>query len=243
MVRKSWLISSIAIIPCITSSFAAAAYTPTGTDSTYCTPGFYAGLQGGRGDTSYKKTDLTIPTNAFNNSIGAPTVANENISEVGMAGRVFAGYQFNPYFATELGYTQFNKTSFTAQGNYVMPASSQNTLNTVYQGTVTEKAADLVGKATMPIPGGLGAYVKAGIALVCADQVINTSTAINNTPAINYVTSDQTYQALRPVYGAGIDYTIPNTPVDIDVSWTRIHGNAAIPHADLAAVGINYKFA
>lgn len=248
MLKKSLLVSGFITTAGVLINFTANAFSlpffnsyndnQNAFNSTYCEPGFYAGVQFGRGDTSYKPTDLTIPS-----TIGT-TVSNVNISEIGLGGRIFAGYQFNPYFATEAGYTQFGKTTFTALGTTTINTSTPATFYTQYKGSITEHAADVVAKATMPIPGGFGAYIKGGAAYVSANPVLNANvTTAKGTAIISNTVSSQSYQAIRPTFGGGINYTVAGTPMSIDISWTRIQGSGAIPNADLAAVGIDYKFA
>jgi len=309
MMKKSLLTASV--ISAISTLISGVAFANTNYISTYCKPGFYAGVQGGITETFYSPSSVlsqaasngagtTISTTNFydatntllfsilNTTGSYTTLLNQNVDDMGIGGRVFAGYQFNPYFATELGFTQYGKTDFSATGvtssdtfqlgfnangtpagNTILTSSSNTTTN--YSGNVTEHAIDLVGKGTLPLYYGFGVYVKAGVAYIEANRYINsneepgttttfapllisspsnlgavapytTSTTYTNTNNISTL-YEKTYQAFHPTFGAGIDYTIPTTNFDVDVSWTRVSGEGAIPNADLWALGVSYKFA
>jgi hypothetical protein len=190
--------------------------------STYCKPGFYAGLQGGRGDTFYGTDDVLGPVVANNSGVSTynstyyyqngstnttinssttfnTALTNRQIDDTGIAGRVYAGYQFNPYFATELGYTQFSKTDFSATANTTSSSTTPdnpnreingNVLTTSsiqkYEGEITEHAIDLVAKGTLPLQYGFGVYAKAGMAYITANRYINTNGPISATYTITY---------------------------------------------------------
>ncbi len=242
--------------------------------STFCKPGFYAGVQGGRSDTFYHpstalsaaRNEGNITTTTYNangtvasTSTTTSTLSAQHVDDVGMGGRLYAGYQFNPYFALETGYTQYNKTDFSATGSTLSSQDSYRTTNvydvTKYNGEITEHAIDLVGKATLPLQMGFGLYAKAGMAYIAADShtnltVAGTRTYVNNvlttstTSSGPSVTIDtHTYQGFRPVAGVGVNYTIPNTNFSVDASYTRVFSYGGIPNALLASLGLEYKFA
>lgn len=235
--------------------------------STYCKPGFYAGIEAGWDNTHYGVADVLseVQTTAQNSSppgglsftrvpAYGSNFVNGNVDDQGMGGRLFAGYQFNPYLAVEAGYTQFHKTTFVAASSYryitggSQFSSSQTTSNissfNQYSGELTEYAGDLVGKLTYPMQYGFGVFLKAGAAFVAADRHINTTTIYNNGSAIPQSTFyTKSYQAVRPTYGAGIDYSIPSTSLDVSVAFTEIAGGGGIPRADLVSLGISEKFA
>jgi hypothetical protein len=207
--------------------------------STYCKPGFYAGIQGGRGDTFYHANDV-MPQTAV--SVTDPIfditvsegVVNQQVDDIGISGRLYGGYQFNPYFALETGFTQFNKTDFSGDA-YVIVDDVRLPAGTV-SGEITERAVDLVGKATLPLQYGFGLYAKAGLALITSDR--------HTTEVPTGITFDtNSYQAVRPTYGAGIDYTIPNTALDVEVFYSEIAGRGLIKTASLWGGGLAYKFA
>jgi hypothetical protein len=257
MTKRSILIASVltAIGCSIPNISFAVNYIDAANASTYCKPGFYAGVQGGRTDTFYKPNDVFSIATANNStsvitgdssdsnidSINSQTqLTNQYVDDTGIGGRLYAGYQFTPFFATELGYTQFAKTSFSADATTTWTTPNQDTFayKSHYDGEITENAVDLVAKATAPIQYGLGLYVKAGAAYITADRSLDVSSV-----PIPYTAYTKTYQAVRPVAGAGINYTFPNTSFALDLSYMRIFGSGAIRDAQLGSVGIEYKFA
>lgn len=164
-------------------------------------PGFYVGGQVGYADTHYSTGDISNVTSA-------------SITNTGVAGRVFGGYEFTPNWAGELGYTQFSNTKFN------------NVNGTGVNSHISQYAVDLAGKGILPLDNGFALYGKLGGAYVKA----NGNNGIGTTTKIN------------PEVGAGASYDLtPNVPVDI--SWTHIQkvgGN--IPNTDFFAAGIGYNF-
>lgn len=173
-------------------------------------PGFYVGGQAGWGDTHYSKSDLVgnLPAG--------------NLDNTGIAGRLFAGYQFDQNWAAELGFTKFSDTKI------------KNIAGTGIDGKVKQHAFDLVGKGILPLENGFNLYGKLGVAYVSAD------------PSASYegvTVSGDTEHKLYPTFSAGLSYDItPNVPVDI--SWNRIQkiGNGDIQSSDFIALGIAYNF-
>ncbi len=262
--KKSLLTASVL------SAVAAIASTSAFADntSTYCKPGFYAGVQGGRGDTFYNPSNtLTQPKTAeiaslpavgsiVNNDEITATSASftqQDVDDTGLAGRLYAGYQFNPYFAMEAGYTQFSKTEFSMLANTsvtTLEGTGDTNSSTYYNGDISEHAVDLSAKGTLPLQYGFGLYVKAGLSYIQADRYVNaftnagaTTTNVNAYNVPVETTYSQTYQAVRPNYGGGIDYTIPNTNVDVEIFYNEIAGAGAIPTASMWGGGLAYKFA
>jgi hypothetical protein len=218
MAIKSLLTASVLGVISAAVSSAAFADLATGT-STYCKPGFYAGIEGGRSDTFYHPSDTL--TEAALNGVGTSTayvyttagaldeittktsynlLTDQDTDDIGIGGRIYAGYQFNPYFAVETGYTQYAKTSFHATGNNTLVTSdflvsggvvtpydaSTITSTTRYEGEITEHAIDLVAKGTLPLQYGFGLYAKAGAAYIQADRHINANGAgtMTNTASV-----------------------------------------------------------
>jgi hypothetical protein len=238
MFKKSLLVASVLGIGGVASGIALA---DTGMSSTYCKPGFYAGIQAGRGDTFYNQAEVLSEPATYAGFEGHYTVpGSADVDSVGISGRIFGGYQFNPYFALEGGYTQFHKTDFTQTfGGQV----SSRYVADRFDGELTEHATDIVAKLTMPFQNGFGAYLKVGAAYIAADRHINL-TLIDSGSAIPENTFyTKSYQAVRPTAGVGLDYTIPSTSLDVDISYTEIMGGGGISKTSLAAIGIADKFA
>lgn len=281
---------SVSVLAVI-SAFASGSAFASDQSSTFCKPGFYAGIQGGRSDTFYSgKTFIhtaapthsqevvSLPFSTTTTTTDTSEIlSGQKVDDIGIGGRIYAGYQFNPYFAVETGFTQYAKTSFstnkitsnsrdihttTPRDNFIDDQSNLIS-NNLYAGEITENAVDLVGKATLPLNYGFGLYVKAGAAYINANRHTNskfvvsnktdtasssfppgTSTTTKETSTIGGSNTDSTksYQAVRPVAGIGVNYSIPNSNISVDGSYSRVFSSGAIPQASLLALGLEYKF-
>lgn len=289
MTLKSLLtVSLTGVMSVLVSNVALASNMP----STFSKPGFYAGIQGGRSDTFYSgRTFVSVPAPTQSTTvlltpslITTDTINDSEVSgpsrvdDVGISGRIYAGYQFNPYFAVETGYTQYTKTSFSVNttvthqfdrlvtSNDNPPIFFGNIIDKTtavyhHSGEISENAIDLVGKATLPLIGGFGLYVKGGAAYINADRHTNLTVIAHNETISGGSKPDDTpptgikemgsgitethksYQAFRPVAGVGVNYLIPDSNISLDVSYTRVFSSGAIPQVSFAALGLEYKFA
>lgn len=199
------------------------------------TPGTYAGLGLGAGKQQTSNLDLS---NRYGVTFG------QNVSNTGLAGRIFAGHNFDNNFGIEAGITQYTNadTKFTAN-NLVSGGISGSA---EYQMTTF----DLVGKAYLPLSeSGFNIYGLGGISLVHSKTTTQV-TAKNS--SINYATSakqSKSQDNVRPVIGVGASYDIPQT--QLTAGWEYKHtfgkGNVknsinAIPSADLVTLDLSYNF-
>lgn len=174
--------------------------------------GFYFGIQGGYGNTHWNSDTL-----------GA--LGDSSTDTTGIAGRVFAGYQFTPFFATELG--------------FLWPSNATNKFGAVgLKATAKEQIGDLDLKGTLPLANNFFAYAKVGAAYVHADV------SGNATEILGLGVSRDIQNEVYPVFGAGFGYNVtPNIPIDI--SYMRVQsvaGSDNIPSIDFYAAGIAYNF-
>lgn len=289
------------ILGIISAAVSTATFANTVNTSTFCKPGFYAGLQGGASETFYHPggllsparaneiaNDGTVSSSTFGpvvittpTQLGDEPVVTQYITSTaatssslsraivdsrGMGGRLYAGYQFNPYFAIEAGYTQYAKTTFHALGTSVtqfhsdgvipplfqpiypitvkqdQPPYQTDTIDgtttkyTSYNGEITENAIDLVAKATLPLQVGFGLYVKGGMAYINADRYINAHVLGSKTSAAE---TTVTNSSLYPP----ITKTT-NTQID---TTNNVHNSSTIYHKTyqafrpVAGVGVNYS--
>lgn len=169
-------------------------------------PGYYIGGQLGWATTHWDDSDLGVQSASISNS--------------GLAGRAFAGYQFNENWAAELGYTRFSDTDV----NNINGTGSNGTINDQY-------AVDLMAKGILPLGCNFDTYGKLGAAYEKA------SASLNGVPG-----TIDSQDHVNPAFGVGVGYDItPNVPVDI--SWNRIQkAGGNIPSTDLFSVGIAYNF-
>lgn len=194
MLKRALIISAIASLTALASTANASM------------PGFYAGGQLGYGNTNYSKGDANATS----------------IDKSRLAGRLFGGYQFNPSFAAELGYTKFSDTKFKNINN--IPGSKF---------TLKQQAIDLVGKGILPLDNKFSAYGVLGGAYLMAD----------GKASVDGESAKGDENKLFPTFGVGLSYDItPNVPVDI--SWRRIQktGGTDLKSADFYSVGIAYNF-
>lgn len=194
-------------------------------------PGTYlgAGLGYGKQDT---------PNGSFLNK-HFPDFKNTNDTGV-LGGRLFAGYNFNEYFGLEAGFTHY--ASSTTKASY-----NQSKLVTVKRALdYRMNTLDLVGKAYLPVGQGVNLYGLGGIARVGSEMSLSGSDAI---PTANSLNKSSTLHRIRPIYGAGISYDIPQTNLTTNLEYSHIQGSgnlktssSAIPGANLVSLNLSYNF-
>lgn len=221
------------------------------TSASASAPGFYLGGQGGVGYVRYNAPNNTSVNNinAILQPISVTTTTTTTRNTGGLAGRLFVGYQIDPNWGVELGYTQFasqnNKQDITNNG--VLGGINQN-----YgaKSNVKTNAIDFVAKGTLPIENGFSVYGKAGLAYVTAkssNSVYSSPSTFTGlgTPATTLVaTPNQTEHKVLPTASVGVQYDI--TPqLAADVSYTRIQkvGNTnLIQSTNFLGLGLAYHF-
>jgi OmpA-OmpF porin, OOP family len=188
----------------------------------YAAGGAYVGGLIGYGDTGYEVHHAFIPMDV----LGTPTtdishIPSSSVNANGLAGRVFAGYQFNPSLAVEAGYSLFSKTD--------------TTVGSAFKCDISTQAIDATGKLIYPVNNNFNIYAKGGAALVHANQDITGTTSLGLTRI-----SDTT-DPIRPLFGAGAGVNLAQN-VTLDASWTRIQGNNNIQNIDFYGAGLTYYF-
>lgn len=152
----------------------------------------------------------------------------------GLGGRVFAGYNFNTNFGLEAALATYaNSTNKSSASG--MSVSQKDYMN----------ALSLVGKGYLPLgESGVNAYVLGGVAE--ARNHIRTETT--GIPASAVPTGTKTTTALRPTFGAGLSYDLPNNmTTNLEVSRIQGKGNmktsaSAMPNADMVSLNLGYNF-
>jgi len=222
------------------------------TENTFCKTGFYAGVQMGHGNTGYDYKHVGLAhdrpgTTTKVDNQGYLVNTQRNNDHQGLTGRALVGYQFNPYFAMEMGFTQFNKSTFNLRQTYLSDTVAQYT--NYSNGEITQHAIDLIAKGTMPLPGGFGFDVGAGLAYI-AKQTTATHYRIdynaNGTKSIDGIQTSvvKNSQALRPTAVVGANFTPPSSNVSLDVFYQIFAKNRGdIATAQFYGAGISYKFA
>src|SRR5579872_1145391 len=195
-----------------TLSLAALAAGTLGLCSTaYAAHGIYVGGQVGYGNANFGSSD-----DDWNASISDN---HNNSSDDGIAGRVYAGYQFNQYFGVETGYDMFSDSGRR-------DSNSDTKLRT--------QQWDLLGKVGLPVGycTGFRADIKAGAAYSFGNDRDDWGDDDSNNNDIN------------PAAGASISYNF-NKNFAADVSYLHVFGSdhSNSPNTDLATVGVSYLFA
>lgn len=160
----------------------------------------------------------------------------------GFGARLFGGYNFNEYLGVEAGVSQYARSHY--HSNLVENTFGSLTKKKEYSMT----AGDLVAKAYLPLgQSGFNVYALGGVAL--AHSKINGQTKVV-TPVANGASGEsRTQNKLRPKYGVGASFDIPETKFATNLEWSRIQGTGnvknsvrAIPSADLLTINLSYKF-
>jgi OmpA-OmpF porin, OOP family len=170
-------------------------------------PGFYLGGEAGETNSHY---------NAYQVGLHSSDTRTQ-----GFTGRVFGGYQFNPFIAVETGFLLVRPTRFLHMNG------------TSSRGKVNERSVDLLARATLPIRKVFAIYVRYGVSLLDAkgdSHLRGMST--------NYY-QNKSQRHFRPLYGFGAIYHISRR-FDFQGGWFRIHRHRAIPPVDFFSIGVNF---
>lgn len=143
------------------------------------------------------------------------------------AGRAFVGYNFNQNIGVEGGY------------NYYGPMTQKNTSkdgsNFNEKANIQLQSADLVGKAYLPISdSGFNLYALGGAAYVHSNAALKGNISANDTD-----------NAVRPKFGLGVAYAIPNSGITTSLEASRIQkvgNNSNIPNIDEGMLTVSYTF-
>lgn len=191
--------------------------------------GYYVGIEGGYGDTGWKDSAAIWQDNS---SLLGFDYVSTTVKDSSWAGRVFAGYDFNKYFAIETGYTYFGDESLAKY------TSSRTHVTLVYD-KIRTQAIDLVGKIKAPLSDDFVIYAKLGPAYEMVHHKLYDNTKFNS-------------NKLTAMFGAGVDYALTSNVV-LNAEWLRLNGHQKHnsvyslnknyqPAADLYMVGIRYKW-
>jgi OmpA-OmpF porin, OOP family len=203
--------------------------------------GFYAG-----GQVGWANTGDTVSLSSLSDNFDTFT---SNYSNNVFDGGVFMGYQFNPNFAAQLGYTKLSnsKSSFSATTPIVVststfPYSVNTTLAAHGTGTVKTQIVDLTGKVIYPIGcTGYNVYGKAGAAYIDDHGNLSQTITVQGFGTSTYTDSADSH-AVRPEVGAGVSYDITHNLV-ANVEYTYINGNNTIDSINAVTAGLAYHFA
>jgi opacity protein-like surface antigen len=178
--------------------------------------GFYVGAQAGYAYLHYPKSWLTDDPNFI--SVGS-------VDNKGFASRVHVGYDFNQYFAMEMGYIYLPRIKFND-----ITISGGSGINESFRQSVI----DFLAKGTLPLNGGFDLYGKAGIASVNRDDLEATAGGVT---VKSNVKDTKTVAAL----GVGMDYRLINNLV-ADLGYMHYFNSGDLEATDFIGLGIAYRF-
>lgn len=212
-----------------------------GTNANAAMSGLYVGGQLGGGNVHERGVSSSQLADAINDAGLSVASSGGSSKETGVAGRLFAGYQFNDNFAAELGYSKFSNAKSNAYATGVDSVSSL--AESVSIGTTTKSyAVDLVGKAILPLQNCFNVYGKLGVAYLNERVDLNVSDVENGVTLSNESFSASEHKVL-PTFGVGAGYEI-NQNLAADLSWNHIQkvGNTDLTNKDMIALGLTYRF-
>lgn len=173
-------------------------------------------------------------TSMFKNN--TTTIGTATTQSSGVGGKLFGGYNFNPYFGVEANYAAYAGTTNKAN-------VASNNASAKY----TMSAISLVGKAYLPIQQ-FNLYALGGVAEVYSKVDYKNSNTKAITLSNNLKQGSSTTRQLRPVYGVGASYDVtPHVNTGLEFSHIQGSGNTntsakAIPSANLLTLTAAYNF-
>jgi len=154
----------------------------------------------------------------------------------GVAGKLFAGYNFNPYFGLETNYQMYTRSL----GTITLSANGLNFAKNTVQHNLS--ALDLVGKAYLPLEQ-FDLYALAGVA-----ETFNTAKQKASIFGLPINSTSKSFSSLRPIIGIGANYNV-NTNITTGLEFSHIQGKGnintnmkAVPNANLLTLTGAYNF-
>lgn len=166
----------------------------------------------------------------------------------GLAGRLFAGYNFNEYFGIESGLAKYGQYTHNATWAVFNPNNPNQNAATDGTFKLNLQTFDVVAKGYLPIQGsGFNLYGLAGLAYthVHGEQKL---TIIEDNEATEYPRSSHSQNSVHPIYGVGVSYDIPQTNFVTNLELTRLQGSAKLfggqkaPNANMLTFNVAYNF-
>ena len=219
-IKKTVVLSSALAVLAMTSGFAAISNVDSVSSlssAAKLNKGFYLGAQAGYADMNYKKSWLTDDPKIT--SVG-------EVDDSGFAGRLFGGYNFNPYLAAEMGYVILPKVEFKD--------IALRDASTTVDESFDQSILDFVVKGTLPLKDGYDLYAKAGFANVLRDDLEASANGVT-------VNSNTSNSKNVPVLGAGANYHMTSNIIT-EVSFMYYFGNGDLEPTDFAGAGLIYQF-
>lgn len=209
--------------------------------------GPYLGLQLGWGKLNQGEFIASSLDKLVSKTFPDTSVSSVFFSDTGRGGRIFLGYQFNPYVAVEGGYYRFSSLKLNADLSTNITVLEQFhynldvPLNLSTRVEVRTDAFDLVAKGIWPVTQKFSLYAKAGLAALNSDgkAIITLKTPVADFSLV----TDPSVNIVYPTFGLGMNYDI--TPqVSGDLAWNRIQkvNPCPYPSIDFVSAGLIYHF-
>ncbi len=228
MVAKKWLLGTLGVVASLGISCSSLAYY--GVVANEFQPGFYIGLQAGFAQTWW--SDLDPITDDFP-SLGLHWEGTHG----DWAARGDVGYDFNEFFAVELGLAYFKggRNTLTTLGPIPPPGII------LYDQHPKGFGFDLVAKLSLPLDNGFRLFMKAGGHY---SKISHAPVFFDATP---FVTDEESRKVGQVLFGVGASYAITSA-FSADLTWTFYRGTSTLndkymPNTDFYSLGIAYKFA
>ncbi len=184
-------------------------------------------------------SDITMANTFKKSGVDEFQYTDTTTKSRGLAGKLFAGYNFNQYIGLEAGYSIYAKRTDKGIFNVENVQLSKDSLQHKI------RAISVVGKVYLPIQQGFNVYALGGAAKVF-QTLKYTSDTLNGYNDISYYS--KTTNALRPLYGIGASYDATSqVTTGLEFSHLQGRGNTntsatAIPSANLLTLTAAYNF-
>ncbi len=208
-------------------------------------PGPYLGLSYGWGSDSGGITSsdmFTMITNGFNYRNFTVDSFSSHATSDGGAGRIFAGFKFDPYWSLEFGWSHFPSLPVHAEAtgfdqNEGLPYYVDSSL-----GSIKIDAFDLLVKLSWPMSCYFNVYLKGGGAYIEArsSEQVNL---VQDGVVLDTPNTTNVQQRYYPAFGLGVSYDITGHFV-ADLSYLRIQKikSQDIGSTNLISFGFSWYF-
>ncbi len=201
--------------------------------------GFYAGFGFGQSTTKGWSTSNIIADLAARPE-GITAVATNSGDNKSEGWKVFAGYQFNRYFALEGGFVDLgdadSRYRVTAVAAPVAPAVASDYTGTL-NSTIENDAWVLAAKASLPLTDSFAVFAKLGAAN-WSSNVRTSRVTINVKPLLS---GERGAEGVDVYYGLGASYELVKDLLTLRAEWERFD-NVDGYDIDLMTGGFTVKF-
>lgn len=200
--------------------------------------GPYLGMQAGATNTHNTTQSVNVQTtDAITGNIISNDYQSVNPSNKGFGVRVFTGYNFNPYFALEGGWTHYGLSTYSPNGTSCNSANATFT-TPCNNPSIRTNGFDFEGKGILQLQipyFSFGLFGKVGFAALQVSYA--GSLTANNVSANGSGTSIK----VRPLAALGLSYDLTQN-WQFDLTASRVFRGGTFQNADMIALGLSYHF-